>query len=160
VRGTEFGPHLWEIHPPARRCDTIERTMSKPVYLIAVALVHHRDRWLVALRAPQKHLGGHWEFAGGKQHVAEPAPVAALRELREECALDAEVECVLSPVCWEYSDRVVHLTPVVCRWIGGAATPLDGVACRWVTIEELRTLRMPPANDELVRALMDYLGAK
>lgn len=131
------------------------RCMSKPELHIALALVHQRGTWLVALRKPQTHLGSHWEFPGGKQHAAECATAAALRELREECAVDAEVERVLAPLTWEYDDRVVRITPVICRWIAGVATPLGCTECRWVTPAQLRTLRMPPANEALVRAVTE-----
>jgi mutator protein MutT len=130
--------------------------MSKPTQHIAIALVHRDDRWLVAQRKSDAHLAGLWEFPGGKCQLHETATQAALRELYEECAVRAEPQCVLDAVTCEYDDRVVHLTPVICRWRSGEPQPLANQRCRWVSGTELQGLEMPAVNATIVRAALAY----
>jgi mutator protein MutT len=124
-----------------------------PVVAVAVALVHRRTRWLVARRHPDAHLGGLWEFPGGKCELNETPIEAALRELREECGVEAHPERTLPPLRCVYAESIVHLTPVICRWSRGTATPLHSQECRWVSLAELRRLDMPAANAEIIREL-------
>ena len=127
--------------------------MSKPRFEVALALVQHGSRWLVAQRQPDAHLGGRWEFPGGKREPGESAEQTALRELREECGIEAVAHRTLAPLECEYEDRIVTLTGVVCAWSGGEAKPLESEECRWVTLPQLRELDMPAVNAALIREI-------
>ncbi len=123
---------------------------------VSLAIVHRDQRWLIAQRHPDAHLGGLWEFPGGKREPGETPEAAALRELHEECGVIAQVERVLPPFFVDYGDRRVNLTPVVCRWVRGDAQPLGSVSCRWVTMAELRRAEMPAINAEIIRELEQH----
>ena len=129
--------------------------MCKPTLSVAIALVHRDDRWLVTRRPPNAHLGGVWEFPGGKYLPDEPPEQAATRELLEECGVHAVVEAALDALTCDYGDRVVHLTPIICRWTSGEARPLASEECRWVSATDLQLLRMPAINAGVVRAIID-----
>ncbi len=126
---------------------------ARPTHEVSLALVHRDQRWLVARRRRDVHLPGAWEFPGGKREPGETAVAAALRELREECGVDAAALYVGTPVWAEYDDRRVRLTPVVCAWMSGEAQPLGCSECRWVRAGELAALEMPAANAAIVAAL-------
>lgn len=132
--------------------------MSKPVFEVAVALVCRDGCWLVARRRPDVHLGGVWEFPGGKRKAGETPAQAALRELHEECAVEAIAERELPGVIREYKERIVHLLPVICRWRAGEGVPLGNQECRWVATAELASLEMPAGNAEIVRELCAALS--
>jgi len=132
--------------------------VSKPLIRIAVALVQRDARWLVALRRPDAHLPGLWEFPGGKCENDEAPATAAIRELREECGVDAMAERALASVFYEYADRRVNITPVLCRWQSGEAAPIGSDECRWVSLREMRRLDMPPVNAEIIHHLEQVLS--
>ncbi|HMQ15818.1 MAG TPA: (deoxy)nucleoside triphosphate pyrophosphohydrolase [Phycisphaerae bacterium] len=133
----------------------------RPELRVAVALVRRDGRWLVARRRAGAHLGGLWEFPGGKCETDETVESAALRELSEECAVAAEPQRTLRPLRYEYPERIVHLHAVVCRWLSGEPRPLGCDECRWVTTAELAALDMPVANAEILSELaaIERLGA-
>lgn len=134
--------------------------MVTPTVDVAVALVQRDGRWLVALRRADAHLGGVWEFPGGKRRADESAAAAAIRELREECAVQAVARATLDPIRHEYADRTVILTPVLCDWVAGEGGALENDGCRWVTPAELSRLTMPAANAELIAAIRARRAAR
>lgn len=121
---------------------------------VAVAIVRRDGLWLVARRRPGVHLGGLWEFPGGKLHPGETAAQAALRELMEECAIEARVERVLDPVVHRYEDRTIRLHPVLCAWERGEPRPLGSDACGWVSTETLPALEMPALSRIILTDLL------
>jgi len=54
---------------------------------VVAAVIERDGRILIARRPAASHLGGLWEFPGGKRHPGESAEAALVREIREE--LDA-----------------------------------------------------------------------
>ena len=137
-----------------------ESHVKKPSYRIAIALVQRGERWLVAQRRATAHMGGLWEFPGGKIEQQETPTQAALRELREECVVEALAVAEYSPQFHGYADRDVTLYPVLCVWQSGETESLDNAACRWVTMAELERLEMPPANAAVVAAMKQRLSAQ
>lgn len=133
--------------------------MSKPAHHVALAIVIRDEHCLVARRPAAAHLGGLWEFPGGKCEPLESAATAALRELWEECAVRAATERVFPTITVEYPDRVVHLTPVTCRWLAGEPQPIGNDACRWVPLSELNNLKMPAVNAQIIAALRPAVAA-
>ena len=128
--------------------------MQKPVRHGAIALVRRGRNWLVARRHEEAHLGGLWEFPGGKCEAGESPEAAAMRELREECGIEGVARRALDAIEHDYGDRVIHLTPVVCDWVAGEAQALGNAECRWVPLAELCELAMPAANGAIVSALI------
>lgn len=131
--------------------------MSNDTVEVALALTFRKDRWLVTRRRADVHLPSVWEFPGGKRTPGESAEAAAVRELSEECGVVAEVVETLAPVTHRYPERVVELVPVICRWRSGTPRPIESDACRWVTIQELRELNFPAANNAILVALERFL---
>jgi 8-oxo-dGTP diphosphatase len=127
--------------------------MSERMVEVAVALVHRHGFWLVARRPQSAHLGGLWEFPGGKIQPGEAPVEAALRELHEECGVHAAAERTLPTFRHDYDECTVQLTPIVCRWVAGEPAALASQECRWVDLAELRELAMPAMNAEVIRVL-------
>ncbi len=127
--------------------------MNTPSIDVAVAVVHKNGRWLVAKRPPDVHLGGKWEFPGGKKEAGESSEQTALRELEEECGVRATIDRKLDPLRCDYGDRIVHLTPVICRWQSGRPQPLACSEVAWVSLEQLAQLDMPALNASIIQAL-------
>lgn len=102
---------------------------------------------LVAQRAQDAHLGGLWEFPGGKLEPGEEPAVAARRELLEETGLAGGAVEPLLVHEFEYPDRTVRLHVYLIREPEGAG------GGTWLSIDEIGALAMPPANAPILRAL-------
>jgi 8-oxo-dGTP diphosphatase len=124
-----------------------------PVVEVAAAVIARRGRFLVTKRDPVKHLGGLWEFPGGKREPGESIEDCLVRELDEELGLRVEVGARLALVPWTYPDRRVLLHFFRCRAAGGRIHPREGQPHRWVTPSELTDLPMPPADGALLATL-------
>ena len=125
---------------------------SEPVE-VALALLVREGRLLVTRRAAGSHLGGYWEFPGGKLLPGETPAAAAVREVAEETGLGCRALRTLSAIEYVYPERAVRLFPVIC--LGDAGEPrLKGPTdYRWLRPEELDAAAFPPANLGLIRQL-------
>ena len=91
-----------------------------PVIEVTAAVVERRERFLVTRRDPAKHLGGLWEFPGGKREPGESLEACLEREIREELGARARVGARIAVVPWAYPERRVLLHFFRCQ-IGRAA---------------------------------------
>ncbi len=122
--------------------------------IIVTAAVVERDGRLLVTRRPQGvHLSGYWEFPGGKCHPGEPLETCLARELREELAVDATIGAEILTTTHAYPDRRIELHFFACE-LDGEPQPQLGQEMKWITRDELRQLRLPPADAELVELLL------
>ena len=120
--------------------------------VVVAAVVERADRILVTQRLPGTHLAGHWEFPGGKMEDGEDHRRCLEREMREELDVEVEVGRELHTTSFDYPTRTVELHFHRCAIIG-EPKPILGQRVRWVSRAELRTLRFPPADLELIQLL-------
>jgi mutator protein MutT len=120
---------------------------------VALALPLRERRILVARRAPDSHLGGFWEFPGGKIEPGEEPAEAALRELAEETGLSAAVVEPLVLVDHAYDGRPFRFHAFLARDPGGEVRIDPAAEWAWMELPELARLEMPPANGPILRAL-------
>jgi len=130
---------------------------------VALALVEHGGLWLVNRRDAPDSMKGLWEFPGGKIGGRESAFEAAARECREEVAIEVEPYGALSTRVFNNGDSgIVELHPIRCRLVRGKATPCETKIgpIRWVDLDELLSLAMPPANREILAQLAEQVRAR
>ena len=110
-------------------------------------------QFLACLRPAGKHLGGLWEFPGGKIDPGESPETALVRELLEELAVVVEVGVPLSPVIWAYGDRTIRLLPFRCRIIGGELQALEHEELRWCLPKNFDDLIWADADLPILREI-------
>lgn len=123
------------------------------VHVVAGIVRDEHGRVLLAQRPSGKHLAGRWEFPGGKCEAGEAPEHALRRELAEEIGIDTGAVEPLIAVPWHYPEKSVLLDAYAVRDWRGEAHGREGQALRWVDIEAMHALPMPPADRPVVAAL-------
>ena len=131
----------------------------EPIPVVA-ALILDRGRWLVAQRPANKHLGGKWEFPGGKVHDGEDPRDALIREIREELGCTIEVLSAVAPYVHDYGTVRIRLIPYTARLAAPGARPvaLEHSALRWAAHDEIAVMDLAPADLPLVALLPGLAG--
>lgn len=114
---------------------------------VVAGLIHDGEgRLLACRRAEGKHLGGKWEFPGGKLESGESAPDALARELSEELGITVVTSSQLTPVIHDYGRGPIRLIPILCSIQTGEPHPHEHSDIRWCTSDELNQLDMAEAD--------------
>jgi 8-oxo-dGTP diphosphatase len=139
---------------------TAEST-DKPILNVAVGVVINPEgQVLIAQRPMDKHMGGAWEFPGGKVEAGETVLEALHRELLEELGMTIANASALMTHRHEYPDRVVNLQVLAIT-----DAPLDklgdigaeGQPLRWVFPKNLMESGLLPADEPIARHLREWL---
>jgi len=123
---------------------------------VAAGVVFHQDKLLITQRKPDVHLGGLWEFPGGKREPGETFEQCLHRELAEELGIEAQVGNLVESLTHHYPERSVHLKFFLCRWLRHEARPIDCVDLAWIAREELGQYEFPAADVRLLEKLRSH----
>lgn len=121
---------------------------------VAAGIVLRGGRVLVTRRLRGAHLGGLWEFPGGKIEPGETPAAALRRELAEELAVRVRVGPLWGVLAHRYPERDIRLH-VHFAWIAqGTPRAAASEEMRWATPPELAALPFPGADRPVVAALL------
>ena len=120
---------------------------------VAAALVFRAGKLLITRRYADAHLGGLWEFPGGKRELNETFEACLSRELREELGIEVVVGELVESLTHSYPEKTVHLQFYRCRWLQHEPQPLGCSALEWVTAAELEDYAFPAADGRLLDRL-------
>ena len=126
-----------------------------PSVEVAAALVFRDGKLLITQRYADAHLGGFWEFPGGKREPGETFEHCLVRELREELGIEVAVGALLESLTHAYPEKTVHLRFFRCRWKEHEPRLLGCAALRWVTAAELQNYAFPAADARLLQMLQN-----
>ena len=109
---------------------------------------------LACKRSAERHLGGLWEFPGGKVDAGESHQAALVRELREELAIAVKVGLqVGEAVEWSDGEVKIRLTAFSCRISEGRPQAIEHSEIRWCGMDGLEDLEWAEADVPIVKAV-------
>ena len=78
---------------------------------VAVAVIHHKEQYLLGFRNAEQHQGNRYEFVGGKIEAHESAEQALIREVAEETGIAIHDNTIvkLGRLHHDYGDKQVSL---------------------------------------------------
>jgi len=120
---------------------------------VTAGILSRDGRVLIARRKPGKHMGGKWEFPGGKIEEGESPEQSLCRELEEELNLRARVGQLLC--CVPYEGDGISLELMVYRVDDFEGTPAlrEHQEIRWVAPRELRSYELADSDRKVVEQL-------
>jgi len=125
---------------------------------VAAALIFREGKLLITQRHADAHLGGLWEFPGGKREPGESFEACLRRELREELGIEVAVDELVESLTHAYPDKTVHLKFYRCRWLQHEPQPLACAGFAWVGARELSHYAFPAADARLLGKLQSEAG--
>ncbi len=123
---------------------------------VAAGLIHHKGRYLITRRKPGVHLGGLWEFPGGKREPDESMEDCLRRELREELGIEVASPIRFEVIRHEYPEQTVELHFFRCALESGHAETRGCDELCWVTPEQLSGYDFPSADRPLIERLQRF----
>jgi mutator protein MutT len=120
---------------------------------VAAGLVFRDGKLLITQRLPEAHLGGLWEFPGGKLEVGESFEQCLRRELAEELGIEAQVHELVEELTHHYTERSVHLKFFRCRWLRHEPRPILCHDLAWISPAQLSDYKFPAADARLLAKL-------
>lgn len=126
---------------------------ESPVIQVSAGLLFRAGKLLIAQRLADTHLGGLWEFPGGKLERGESWEEGLVRELREELGVAVAVGRLFSEITHAYPEKTVHLRFYVCSLVQGEPQALGCADLAWVSASDLARHQFPPADEPLLSQL-------
>jgi mutator protein MutT len=120
---------------------------------VAAGLVFRDSKLLITERYADAHLGGLWEFPGGKREPEESFEECLVRELREELGIEVSVGEMIESLTHAYPEKTVHLRFFRCQWKQHEPQLLGCAAFEWVSSADLKNYDFPAADACLLEKL-------
>lgn len=117
--------------------------MLLPAPVPAVGVVCLRDEEVLLIRRGTPPRQGEWSLPGGRIEAGERAADAALRELREETGVEAEITGLIDVVDGLFPEAGRHyvLIDYAARWLAGEPVAGDdAIEARFVALDEVEAL--------------------
>lgn len=121
--------------------------------VVVGVLFNQHDEVLISRRHQGVHLGGMWEFPGGKFEPGESAIQALQRELNEELGVNIEKAEPLIQVQHQYPERHVLLDVWMVRQYRNQPFGRENQALQWVKADRLSDYQLPPADAPIIKAI-------
>jgi len=118
---------------------------------VVAAILKREGKYLIARRAPGKHLAGYWEFPGGKVEEGETPEESLQREMWEEFGVHADVGAYLGDNVHDYGSKVIRLLAYEVAVSGELLQSTDHDCIEWATLEEMRNYHLAEADIPLLQ---------
>lgn len=130
-------------------------TVPKQLVHVAVGVIRDQQGNILITRRPKHtHLGGLWEFPGGKLETGETVEQALCRELDEEVGIRVAKAAPLIKVRHEYDGfKQVLLDVWNVKAYTGTESAREGQMMRWVAPWRLNGMAFPDANLAIIKAV-------
>ncbi|WP_298892874.1 (deoxy)nucleoside triphosphate pyrophosphohydrolase [uncultured Psychroserpens sp.] len=125
---------------------------------VACGIIYRDDKLFLCRRNPNKHLGGYWEFPGGKLEFNEFPEDALKRELEEELSMSVEIKNHFTTVIHKYENFVIELIAYECKFIKADYLLNAHDKYEWLELNEIKNIKLSPADIPILDKLTNVLN--
>ena len=118
-----------------------------------VAAIILKDNKIFATQRGSGEWKDWWEFPGGKMEVGETPEVALMREIREELSAEINVDEFLCTVKYDYPKFHLTMHCYLCSLMTDSLHLNEHEAAKWLTKDELKSVKWLPADLEVVERI-------
>ena len=120
---------------------------------VSAAVIVKDNKYFIAKRNKDKHLGGYFEFPGGKQDDNETLEQTVIREIKEELNVDITVDRKLGEELYSDEKINVHLHYFFCTIIKGDIILKEHEEAAWVSKEEFNKYKFAEGDKDIISLL-------
>ena len=120
---------------------------------VAAAILVKKNKYFIAKRNKDKHLGGYFEFPGGKQNKNETLEEAVIREIKEELNVDIIVNSKLGEEHYNDEKINVQLHYFFCSIVKGNIILNEHEDSAWVSKEEFKNYEFAEGDRDIISLL-------
>jgi len=126
---------------------------SSRLYVVIGIVRNTRGQYLLSERRAHVHLGGLWEFPGGKLEAQETPFAALQRELFEELGIQVLQATPLIAFPFDYPELKVWLDFWQVLDYQGTPSSQEGQKLLWLDLPEIEHYPIPEASRPVLKAL-------
>ncbi len=120
---------------------------------VAAAIITKNNKYFIAKRNKNKHLGGFYEFPGGKQDKNETLQETVIREIKEELDVNVFVGDKLGEEHYKDEKINVHLHYFFCTIVSGDIVLKEHEDSAWVSKEEFKNYEFAEGDKDIISLL-------
>ena len=121
---------------------------------VVAAIIIKDDKFFIAQRNRNKHMGLSWEFPGGKVEIGETFEIALKREIKEELNIDININKKLGEENYKDDKINVKLHYFICSHISGEVYLNEHEDSVWVTKNELKNYNFAEGDCDIINLLL------
>ncbi len=120
---------------------------------VTAAVIQENGRVLIGRRKPGRHMGGKWEFPGGKIEPGETPQESLARELLEELAIKVRIGEFLCNAFYQGDGVSLELLVYSVERVEGEPALIEHQELRWVRPDELSVFDLADSDRKVVERL-------
>ena len=127
---------------------------------VSAAIIHDSQNRIFATQRGSGDWKDWWEFPGGKIEPGETPEEALRREIREELSTEISVDEFLCTVEYDYPKFHLTMHCYLCSLLTGTLHLNEHEAAKWLSAEDLESVRWLPADLEVIEKLNLKMSGK
>ena len=120
---------------------------------VVAAIIIKDDKYFIAQRNRNKHMGLSWEFPGGKVEEGESFEIALKREIKEELNIEINIKNKLGEENYQDDKINVKLHYYICSHINGEINLSEHENSAWVTKNEFKNYNFAEGDSDIINLL-------
>ena len=120
---------------------------------VVAAIIIKNNKFFIAQRNRNKHMGLCWEFPGGKVEKGETFEIALKREIKEELNIDIDIKSKLGEENYQDEKINVKLHYYICSHINGKIYLNEHEDSVWVSKNEFKNYNFAEGDSDIINLL-------